>query len=225
MKLKVCGQRDNIGEVAALQPDYLGFIFWEPSSRFFEGDMPQLSQKVKKVGVFVDEKLNELTRLVDKFNLDMIQLHGKESPEYCMEFKNTEVFSLNKPNPELKWKGTDIEIIKVFSIKDDFDFSELEPYEEVCDYYLFDTKGKLPGGNGYRFDWRILKKYPSTKPYFLSGGIGLENIEDIKAFLQTEASKYCHVLDINSKFETEPGLKNIEKIKEFKKLLEHELSR
>ena len=111
------------------------------------------------------------------------------------------------------------EIIKVFSIKDDFNFEKLKPYEEICDYYLFDTKGKLPGGNGYAFNWKVLKNYPSTKPYFLSGGIGLNEIEDVLSFLRRQESKYCHAIDVNSKFEVEPGLKDTESINEFKKRL------
>ncbi len=226
MKLKVCGQRDNVGEVAVVQPDYLGFIFWEPSSRFFEGGIPQLSEEVKKIGVFVDASVEEVLEKIKTYGLHGVQLHGNESPEFCYQLRHSELVSESLIDGTLKEvQGDNLEIIKVFSIKDNFDFSVLEPYEEVCDYYLFDTKGKLPGGNGYTFNWKILEKYPSTKPYFLSGGIGLENVEDIQAFLQTEASKYCYALDINSKFETEPGLKNIEKIQEFKKLLEHELSR
>ena len=104
----------------------------------------------------------------------------------------------------------------MFSIKDTFDFSVLEPYEEVCDYFLFDTKGKLPGGNGYTFNWSVLEQYPSTKPYFLSGGIGLDQVENLKQFQESNASKYCYAIDINSKFEIEPGLKNIKLLKEFK---------
>ena len=108
-------------------------------------------------------------------------------------------------------------MIKVFSIKDEFNFNVLEPYEDVCDYFLFDTKGKLPGGNGYTFNWNVLNQYPSTKPYLLSGGIGLNEIEKIKGFKASEASKYCYALDVNSKFEIEPGLKNIEELEKFKK--------
>ena len=101
-------------------------------------------------------------------------------------------------------------------MKDAFDFSVLTPYEDVCDYYLFDTKGKLPGGNGYTFNWEVLKNYPSTKPYFLSGGIGLDEVKTIKDFLQKKESQYCYAIDVNSKFEIEPGLKDVKKLKEFK---------
>ncbi|SNZ01970.1 phosphoribosylanthranilate isomerase [Flagellimonas pacifica] len=204
MKLKVCGMNYNPLEVAQLQPDYMGFIFWEPSSRHFDREMPTLPESIKKVGVFVNATVEEVLEKVEKYGLVIVQLHGNEGPEFCKTLKE------NVPSTN---------IIKVFSIKDDFDFSILKEYEEVCDYYLFDTKGKLPGGNGYVFDWSILNNYPSTKPYFLSGGIGLESMEDLKSFLKNPASKHCKVIDVNSKFETAPGLKNIEQLKEFKKLL------
>lgn len=204
MKLKVCGMKyqENITAVASLQPDYLGFIFHEPSVRHFENTIPDISDSIKKVGVFVDESTEFINRRAEEYNLDCIQLHGHESPEMCRLLKSSGV-----------------KVIKVFSIKDEFDFSVLEPYEEVCDYFLFDTKGKLPGGNGYTFNWNVLKKYPSTKPFLLSGGIGLNQINKLKEFNKSEASKYCHAIDVNSKFEIEPGLKNIEKLKEFKKQL------
>ena len=201
VRLKVCGMNKNTTEVAALKPDYLGFIFWKPSKRYFEGAMPSIPHSVKKVGVFVDASLKEIVEKVKTYGLLLVQLHGKETAAFCDELK--------KLLPQLK-------IIKVFSIKDDFDFKQLRHFEDVCDYYLFDTKGKLPGGNGYVFNWEVLKKYPSTKPYFLSGGIGLEEIDSIKAFMKRPEAKYCEVIDVNSKFEIEPGLKNIKKLKEFK---------
>lgn len=200
--LKVCGMNKNTTEVAALKPDYLGFIFWKPSKRYFEGKMPSIPHKIKKVGVFVDATLLEIAEKVKTYGLLLVQLHGKETPAFCHELK--------KAIPQLK-------IIKVFSIKDNFDFGQLKHFEDVCDYYLFDTKGKLPGGNGYAFNWKVLENYPSTKPYFLSGGIGLEELESIKEFMKRPESQYCEVIDVNSKFEIEPGLKDIEKLKEFKK--------
>lgn len=226
MKLKVCGMKYNPETVAELQPDFLGFIFWEPSARSFEGKIPELPEGIQKIGVFVDAPLDEVLQKIEAYQLDGVQLHGKESPEYCNRLRYSELVSESYPKETLKRvQGDSLKIIKVFSIKDSFDFSVLEPYEEVCDYFLFDTKGKLPGGNGYTFDWKILENYPSTKPYFLSGGIGLEDVEAIQSFLKTEASKYCYAIDVNSKFETEPGRKNIKKLKEFKNLLQHELSR
>lgn len=204
LKLKVCGMNKNTTEVAALKPDYLGFIFWEPSKRHFNSKMTSIPHSVKKVGVFVDATILEITEKVKTFGLLLVQLHGKETPAFCDELK--------KEIPQLK-------IIKVFSIKDDFDFGQLKHFEDVCDYYLFDTKGKLPGGNGYAFNWGVLKNYPSTKPYFLSGGIGLEEIESIRGFMKQPESQFCEVIDVNSKFEDEPGLKNIEKLKKIKKVL------
>ncbi|TAI46730.1 phosphoribosylanthranilate isomerase [Flagellimonas allohymeniacidonis] len=226
MKLKVCGMKYNPKEVAELQPNYLGFIFWEPSSRYFEGRMPELPSNIKKIGVFVDAPLEEVRDKVKKYNLDGVQLHGNETPDYCERLRHAELVSASHdgvPEPPLpkrqQVRNDPLEIIKVFSMKDEFDFSTLTAYEEVCDYFLFDTKGKLPGGNGYTFDWSILVDYPSTKPFFLSGGIGLEEVEKLKLFLESPASTYCHAIDVNSRFETKPGLKNIEKLSTFKKLL------
>ena len=204
MKLKVCGMKylNNMEAVAKLRPDFLGFIFYDKSSRYFNGNLPYLPQAIKKVGVFVNEDLETLQSIIKEQKLDVVQLHGQESPEYCSQLENAE-------------------IIKVFSIKDTFNFSVLLPYEEVCDYYLFDTKGKLPGGNGYTFNWNVLKDYPSTKPFFLSGGIGLKEVGKLKDFIDSPASKYCYSLDVNSKFEINPGVKNINDLEKFKNELQH----
>lgn len=204
MKLKICGMKyqDNINEVAALQPDFLGFIFHEPSRRHFDGRIPELSEDIKKVGVFVDETVEFISNKIEKHKLNVVQLHGHESPEICSLLKTSGV-----------------KVVKVFSIKDTFDYSVLEPYEGVCDYFLFDTKGKLPGGNGYTFNWSVLEAYPSSKPFFLSGGIGLDQIENLKQFQKSTASKYCYAIDVNSQFEIEPGFKNIEQLKKLKSQL------
>lgn len=201
MKLKVCGMKyqDNIKEVASLQPGYMGFIFYNKSSRFFDTEIPKLSETITKTGVFVDADLDEVFQMIEKHDLKAIQLHGNESVEYCK--------TLNESN---------IEIIKVFSIKNQFNFDILQPYEEIVDYFLFDTKGELPGGNGYTFNWDVLKDYPSTTPYFLSGGIGLDEVKKLKEFQESSASKYCYAIDVNSKFEIEPGLKNINELEKFK---------
>ncbi|RAJ06186.1 phosphoribosylanthranilate isomerase [Arenibacter echinorum] len=213
MKLKVCGMKLNTSEVATLDPDYLGFIFWEPSKRLFDGSIPELPESIKKVGVFVDATIEEIVAKVNTYGLRAVQLHGKESPEFCSDLKKL------KNDRAKASEETSLEIIKVFSIKDDFDFSVLAPYENVCDFFLFDTKGKLPGGNGFTFCWELLKNYPSSKPYFLSGGIGLDEIEKIREFQRRPESKYCHAIDVNSKFESEPGLKDIKKLKKFKEVL------
>ena len=199
MRVKICGMKypDNILEVSSLLPDYMGFIFWEKSSRYFDGIIPTLPGSIKKVGVFVNETLPIIIQKVLKHDLQVVQLHGKESVDFCQELRS-----------QLP-KG--IEIIKVFSIQDEFDFSVLKPFEEFCDYFLFDTKGKLPGGNGTTFDWTVLKKYPSTKPFFLSGGIGLEELEAVQEITKTNLPVYA--IDVNSKFEIEPGLKKINDVR------------
>ncbi len=198
----------NIGEVADLQPDYLGFIFWKPSKRFFDGSIPKLRRTTGKVGVFVDANIDEILDRTNTYGLNAIQLHGNESPEFCAKLKE-----------QFKDQKIKIDILKVFSIKDSFDFAQLSPYEKSSDFFLFDTKGKLPGGNGYQFNWQVLKGYPSKKPYFLSGGIGLEELDNVLEFLQKEESKYCHAIDVNSRFEISPGLKDIDKLKKFKNRL------
>ncbi|MCW5517750.1 phosphoribosylanthranilate isomerase [Muriicola sp. Z0-33] len=224
MYLKVCGMHHNVTEVAVLEPDFLGFIFWEPSKRYFEGEIPPLAVTTKKVGVFVDAPIKEVVKKVQEFSLQMVQLHGKESPEYCGMLQNalwaadlpTELKYSRKKNwtnyDELK---TSPQLIKVFAVGEDFDFSTLQAFEAFCDFFMFDTKGKLPGGNGYAFNWKLLKDYPSEKPFFLSGGIGPEDIDKLKEFLNSEASRHCYAIDVNSRFETSPGLKDTEKLKKF----------
>jgi len=200
MKIKVCGMKieNNILDVGTLVPDYMGFIFYEKSSRYFNSEIPELPSNIKKIGVFVNSKIDFIVNKIEIHHLQGVQLHGNESPELCSALRE---YGL---------------VIKVFSIKNQFDFKILEPYENVCDYYLFDTKGKHPGGNGYPFNWNVLKKYKSPKPYFLSGGIGLSELEALLLFLKRPESDLCCTLDINSKFETINGLKDLKKIKEFR---------
>ncbi len=223
MKLKICGMKYNTAEVAKLQPDYLGFIFYDKSPRNFEGGIPEVPNSIKKVGVFVNEKMEVILKNIEKYQLDAIQLHGNESSDFCTELRTTCHFEQSEKShneiPQLQSSfrnDKSIEIIKAFSIKDHFDFNVLKPYEAIVDYFLFDTKGQLPGGNGYTFNWDILMDYPYSKPYFLSGGIGLNEIENLKAFKKSPASKYCYAIDVNSKFEIEPGLKTIEELEKFK---------
>jgi phosphoribosylanthranilate isomerase len=202
VRLKICGMKypDNILEVGSLLPDYMGFIFWEKSVRYFDGELPNLPQSIKKTGVFVNASQEDILAKVNQYDLQAIQLHGHESVAFCQELKKTLAKS--------------IEIIKVFSVDSAFDFDELKPFESVCDYFLFDTKGKLPGGNGTTFDWKVLEKYPSQKPFFLSGGIGLDEIDLVKQILKTDLPIYA--IDVNSKFEIEPGLKNTKLLASFK---------
>ncbi len=154
--LKICGMKHNVAEVATLQPDYLGFIFYEKSPRFVDcEEIPELQPKVKKIGVFVDSTLKEILEKVEEYNLEAIQLHGNESVNFCEQLKA-------KCQAELV-EASKIEIWKVFSIKNEFDFEVLNPYENIIDKFIFDTKGKEKGGNGYTFDWEILKKLPFEK--------------------------------------------------------------
>ena len=191
---------ENIQEIAALQPDYLGFIFYEKSKRNFEGIIPELPNSIKKTGVFVNDSIENIKTKVSKYNLDAIQLHGDETVEY-----------ISKLTQEL---NAQIEIIKVFGIKDQFDFEVLKPYEAVVDSFLFDTKGKERGGNGITFDWTVLKNYSSTKPFFLSGGIGLEQVQEIQEIRKMNLPIYA--LDVNSQFEVKAGLKSVSKLIQFK---------
>ena len=204
MKLKVCGMKfvENIEQVSGLFPDYMGFIFYEKSKRNFEGVIPKLPKSIKKTGVFVNEYPEILVSLVEEYQLEAIQLHGDETIAYIKQIKTY------LPS---------VEIIKVFGIKDEFNFELLKPFLQVVDYFLFDTKGKERGGNGYQFDWSILEAYPYEKPFFLSGGIGLKEVVDIQKVLDSDLPVYA--IDINSKFEIEPGLKNINDIKIFKNKL------
>ncbi|MDO7542527.1 MAG: phosphoribosylanthranilate isomerase [Flavobacteriaceae bacterium] len=188
---------ENIEALAALNPDYMGFIFWAPSSRFVNKITPLLPNKIKKTGVFVDATIDYIETIIKEHKLQAVQLHGKEAPEFCAYIKTL-----------------DVEVIKAFSMKEAFDFKSLEPYEIACDFYLFDTKGELPGGNGYGFDWSILKNYPSVKPFFLSGGIGKEEVSQILELRNTDLPLYA--IDVNSKFESAPGVKKIDELEQFK---------
>ncbi|GAA4138803.1 phosphoribosylanthranilate isomerase [Flavobacterium chungbukense] len=195
---------ENILEVGSLLPDYMGFIFWEKSARYFDGTIPELIKTIKKTGVFVNETVENIAAKINKYDLQAVQLHGKESVDFCASLKEK--------------IDSKIEIIKVFSVGEDFDFESLKPFEAVCDYFLFDTKGKLPGGNGTTFDWKILENYKSEKPFFLSGGIGIEEIPAIK-----NLKLPIYAIDVNSKFEIEPGLKNKNLLRKFQKTLKPEI--
>ncbi len=201
MKLKICGLRDpkNIERLLELQPDFVGFIFYKNSKRH-AGDVLDegFSRKIsgaKKVGVFVDEQPAQILATAEKYGLDAIQLHGNESPEDCKLLKNS-----------------GLQVIKAFSVGSDFDFSKTKIYENVADFFLFDTKGDAPGGNGMPFDWSILKKYRGETPFFLSGGIAADDAEKI---VKISHPKLAGV-DINSCFETAPGLKNVGEVARFR---------
>ena len=202
MKLKVCGMQEteNIAALASLQPDYMGFIFWEPSKRYCTTVPTDIPKHIKKVGVFVDETTKQIKEKVKLFGLDAVQLHGDESPRQCAALLNL------------------CEVIKAFRIGPDFDFKTLTPYQDHCTYFLFDTQGPLPGGNGTAFDWKLLAGYTLGTPFFLSGGIGLGHVEVIAEIRKRNLP--IHALDINSQFESKPGVKKIEKIEKFKQLVQ-----
>ena len=202
MKLKVCGMQEteNIAALASLQPDYMGFIFWGPSKRYCTTVPTDIPKHIKKVGVFVDETTKQIKEKVKLFGLDAVQLHGDESPRQCAALLNL------------------CEVIKAFRIGPDFDFKTLTPYQDHCTYFLFDTQGPLPGGNGTAFDWKLLAGYTLDTPFFLSGGIGLGHVEAIAEIRKRNLP--IHALDINSQFESKPGVKKIEKIEKFKQLVQ-----
>lgn len=207
MKLKVCGMRDkqNLVDLLQIAPDYIGFIFFEKSKRHIT-EFPKLEvpSGIKKVGVFVNETSKLIAEKVQLHQLKAVQLHGDETPEFCLE--------LSKALPG-------IEIFKAFSIDALFDFEVTRTYETFCELFVFDTKGVERGGNGVKFDWELLSNYRGETPYLLSGGIGLADIDLLNQFVQSGAAKNCLGVDVNSGFEAAPGLKKIEELKKFKQLL------
>jgi len=209
VKLKICGMKyhDNILAAAALQPDYMGFIFYPGSKRLMTEKIPELSEKIKKTGVFVNQPLREVIAKIKEFDLDAVQLHGEETVQYCE--------ALHLALEQLKEGGKKTEVIKAFAIDENFDAGTLEPYQQLCDFFLFDTKGKDRGGNGIAFDWELLREPSLKKPFFLSGGIGLESSGSLQLFLASGNGKNCYAIDVNSRFEIEPGMKDIEKLKMF----------
>lgn len=196
--IKICGMKYNTVEVATLQPAYLGFIFYDKSPRYFNNAIPTLPAGVKKVGVFVNASEETILNTIATHQLDIIQLHGEETPAYCK--------SLQK-------KTSNLNIWKVFSIKDAFNFETLPPYEPYVDAFLFDTKGKNKGGNGFTFDWSVLKNYPSKKPFVLSGGIGLDSLSEVQEIVTSGLPILA--IDVNSKFESEPGRKKVSQLEKF----------
>lgn len=206
MKIKVCGMKDsgNIIDLAQLKPDYLGLIFYSQSKRFaanLDKDLlSSLPDSIKLTGVFVNETIDQIISKIDEYDLNAVQLHGSESVIYCQQFK--ELLRVRLPFRKL-------EIIKAFGIFPGFDFNQLTQFNDVVDYFLFDTKTAEHGGSGITFDWKILDHYSGLKPYFLSGGLSPENISEINNLV----SKKLYGIDLNSKFELEPGLKDINSLK------------
>ncbi|MBN2633815.1 MAG: phosphoribosylanthranilate isomerase [Bacteroidales bacterium] len=203
LKIKVCGLRDmaNVSEVIKSAPDFAGFIFWPGSSRYV-GDDPRselfshVPPHIIKTGVFVDEDIAKVHAIINRYCLGAVQFHGPESAEYCRGFRENGIIT-----------------IKAFGIEEGFDFNLLIPYIESCDYFLFDTKTPRFGGSGEKFDRTILRGYDLEKKFFLSGGIGYEDIDEIRS-LRLIDSRFSGI-DINSRFESSPGIKNAGLIKSF----------
>jgi phosphoribosylanthranilate isomerase len=206
MKIKVCGIT-SIDEALALSKagvNYLGFIFYPASKRYalHTLSLDQIKSVqlpgVLKVGVFVNEPINDVIATANAAGLDMVQLHGDETPNYCKEMAN------HYP------------VIKAFRISETDDVAyKISEYLEDIDYLLFDTASSVYGGSGISFDWTKLANATGQKPYFLSGGIGPDDVSKIISFVQSEAAGKCVAVDVNSKFETAPGLKNIQLLQTF----------
>lgn len=195
VKWKICGMRnpENIQEVAALSPDFMGFIFYRDSPRYVgeEFVMPTLSSGIKKTGVFVNSSEEEIISKVKTYSLDYVQVHGDEPADFCAR---------------LQQEG--IKIIKVFRVNDQFDFAATHEFEKSASYFLFDTSGKKYGGNAIAFDWSMLKNYNQRIPFFLSGGITAENVKDIHQLKDMN----LYAVDINSGAEMNPGIKSIDRL-------------
>jgi phosphoribosylanthranilate isomerase len=207
MKVKICGMRDsdNIIAAAELMPDIIGFIFYQSSARF-AGELlnpvtlPQLPEGISKAGVFVNADYAFISDTIQEYSLDMVQLHGDEPPELCYRLRES---------------GT--RIIKAFHVDENTRFRLFSQYIACTDYFLLDTTSKNYGGSGKKFDWTILNSYDLGHPFFLSGGIGPGDVPLIEGIKNPSFEG----VDLNSRFETEPGLKNIEKLKEFINELRH----
>ncbi|MFD2553330.1 phosphoribosylanthranilate isomerase [Sphingobacterium tabacisoli] len=204
IKIKVCGMRDaeNIKQLIELPIAYIGFIFYSKSPRFVqEGIPPIVPDGIEKVGVFVNETFTGIMDKVKSYQLQAIQLHGSEPATLCAT---------------LKAEG--LTIIKAFGIDETFDWTSLESYLDDVDFFLFDTKSTQHGGTGQSFSWSELAHYPYATPYFLSGGLGLDNIKD--AFNINDSRLYA--LDLNSRFEEQPAVKNIHALTQALSIIQHE---
>ena len=214
MVVKICGMRDpkNIQSLLELPVDLMGLIFYKKSPRHVPdsaaSEILQVSDgKVKRVGVFVNEDIRIILQKAAKFKLSFVQLHGKESPDYC--------YDLLAASAKTFGCDDELQIIKAFSVDEKFDFSITSDYSPYCKYFIFDTKGKNAGGNGFKFDWSLLDQYTAKTPFLLSGGIGSDAGEAINSL---DFPKMIGV-DLNSKFEIQPALKDVDLLKQFLKTL------
>ena len=194
---------ENIREVEALGIDLMGFIFWPKSSRYVSERPAYLPTNCKRVGVFVDEDIETLKRIADDYALDFIQLHGHESADYCAQLRG-------------------FKLIKAISVSGQDDIATYKTYEGHVDYFLFDTKCPSVGGSGQQFDWTVLSAYDGNTPFLLSGGIGPDDAEVLTSHFSPLTSKRCVGIDLNSRFEIAPGLKDINKLKDFLNALNNE---
>ncbi len=196
MLVKVCGLRDNINEVLALKPDFAGLIFYPKSPRYVANNqncgLKQKLNGISKVGVFVNEDFNTIVSLIDEYNLDYVQIHGNESIDFCKKIR------------------TIVPVIKAFGVSSSADFEIVNQYADYVDYLLLDTKTTSYGGSGIKFDWNILSSVKIGQKFLLSGGISLDDIPTIK---NLNINNLVGV-DLNSKFEISPTLKNIEQLKQ-----------
>ncbi|MBK6634719.1 MAG: phosphoribosylanthranilate isomerase [Chitinophagaceae bacterium] len=204
MNTKVCGitQLKQLQQLDGLDIDFAGLIFYKDSPRYVgdkiaKEDLKNSDFDLKKVGVFVNAGYDEIMQVVEDYGLDVVQLHGDESPDLCEELSE------------------DVEVIKAFKVKDSkVSIDEMvADYDEVCDYYLFDTASSdVEGGSGKQFDWKLLSKSKIEKPFFLSGGIGVDDVAKVKAFKHPD----YYAVDINSKVEKEPGVKDMALVLQFR---------
>jgi phosphoribosylanthranilate isomerase len=201
MKIKVCGITNQTAIIDRLGIDYIGHIFWEPSKRYVSPEQIALqSTNNKRVGVFVDESVETVIKIANRLNLKGVQLHANEDAKYLQE---------------LKAELPDTLIIKAVPIATTDDLVQINRLDEVVDLFIFDTKGRLPGGNGTQFDWNILSDYKASTPFLLSGGIGPGDIDAITNFKKQLNHPQFVGVDLNSKFEDSPGVKNVEKLTNF----------
>lgn len=200
--IKVCGMRqsDNIRQVEALGIDMMGFIFWEPSTRYV-AQKPDYLPACARTGVFVNASPEYILSTVRTYGLSYVQLHGQESPEFCHHLRQ----NLNQSGL------ASVQLIKAFSISTPEDLAPVQKYENLCHFLLFDTKTSLPGGSGKQFEWQILQHYSGTLPFLLSGGIGPNDTHRLQEFHHP----LCVGIDLNSRFEISPGLKDATLLKNF----------
>ena len=195
-------EAENIHEVETLGINLMGFIFWPKSSRYVSERPAYLPTNCKRVGVFVDEDPETIKKIAEDYVLDAIQFHGSESPDYIRALRVDDGFAA---------------VIKAFNIATAADLEATKPYEGIVDYFLFDTKGKSVGGNGEKFDWCVLDDYIGKTPFLLSGGIGPDDAERVKTFNHPK----CIGIDLNSRFETAPAIKDAAVLSRFLSQLPH----